>query len=301
MSRRRRVWAAPAWAWLAATTTLSAAEPIVFTRAGAAEPLTLELTPAAGAVPAPHPAILLVPDRDSAGGSGCCADWLARAGYHVFTPHYRTAAAYPAAVDDVQRAVRFVRLNAARWQVDARRIALVGFGFGGYLSNLAAMAPSQRPAKGPGGSPGHAIDQVDRQSAAVQAVVSFAAPSDLRAAPVPDGWQSWLGPLIEAGNVEGALAEASPVMHIRLGAPPFLVIHGDADADVPFAQSTHWQYALQSAGIACELILIRGGGHDVASWSKLAGLRPWEAETLGWLARALGLEGSGRGSRPRGR
>lgn len=245
--------------------------------------LTLEHLPAAG--PGPHPAVLLI------GGAGpdesCCADWLVRAGYSVFLVQTRPAP-FPAPVDDVQRAIRFIRHQGAGWRIDSRRLALIGIGLGGYAANLAAVRPPVL-----GGKP--AADPVDRLSARVSAVVSLSAWSDLRGAPPPAGLTGLLRPFIEArGSLEAALAEASPVMHIHAGAPPFLLIHGDADPVVPFVQSAHWQYALQAAGVSANLLLIRGGGHASAGWSRIAGVRNWEDETLEWLARALAAGGPAR-------
>lgn len=210
-----------------------------------------------------HPAVILIHGGGFVSGSKKDPDQveqarlLTGAGYAVFAIDYRLA--YPAALDDTREAVRSVRLNAGRWKVDEKRIALMGSEAGGYLANLAG------------------------QSAGVRAVVSLSAPSDFRGWPVSPALRSFLAPLIAARGLEQALAEASPAMHIRPDAPPFLLIHGDADTVVPAVQSTHWQNALQAAGVPCNLILIGGGGHDMKGW----GGRDWESEMLAWLGRAL--------------
>ncbi len=198
------------------------------------------------------------------------AEVVNRAGFAVFAIDYRLAPQhpYPAALDDVRRAVAFVRLQAKRWKVDPKRIALIGVEAGGYLANLALPE--------------------------VQAVVSVSAMSDLRGWPVTPALQSFLAPLIAARGLDGALAEASPVMHIRTDAPPFLLIHGDADARVSVVQSTHWQNALQAAGVRCNLILIGGGGHDATGWTEIRGVRDWESEMIAWLNVALGSRSAQR-------
>jgi acetyl esterase/lipase len=212
---------------------------------------------------ATHPAAILIHGGGFVSGSKkdaeqvALARLLSGAGYAVFAIDYRLS--YPLALEDTRGAVRFVRINARRWSVDPKRIALVGLEAGGYLANLAG------------------------QSADVRAVVSLAALSDFRGWPVSPELRSFLAPLIAARGLEQALAEASPVMHIRPDAPPFLLIHGDADAVVPMVQSAHWQNALQAAGVPCNLILIGGGGHDVQSW----GSRDWAYEMIGWLDRAM--------------
>ena len=218
-----------------------------------------------------HPAAILVHGGALVAGSSKDPDQVERArlltaaGYAVFAINYRLAPQhpYPAALDDVRNAARHIRLHARQWAVDPKRIALVGVEAGGYLASLAAVSPG-----------------VD-----VQAVVSFSAPGDLRGWPVSAELRGFLAPLIDARGLDGALAEASPVMHIRPDAPPFLLLHGDADKVVPVVQATHWQNALQAAGVPCNLILIDGGGHDAGSW---AAVRDWETEMLAWLAAALG-------------
>jgi acetyl esterase/lipase len=183
-----------------------------------------------------------------------CERILTAAGYRVFPVQ-----AGPLA--DIQRAIREVRLNARRLGVDPDRIVLVG----AYEANLAGVAEPWGDRK--------SRDPVERVSAAVRAVVSVAGRSDLRGG---------------EGSPD-ALAEASPVMHIRRDAPPFLLLHGDMDESVPLVQSTHWQSALQAAGVRCDLIIVEHGGHDPERWASIPGVRDWERELVDWLLRALDL------------
>jgi acetyl esterase/lipase len=70
------------------------------------------------------------------GSEADCADFLAPAGYSVFSINYRLAPKYPYPymMYDVERAVRFLSHNAGRWDGQANRIALVGGSAGGFLS-----------------------------------------------------------------------------------------------------------------------------------------------------------------------
>ena len=79
---------------------------------------------------------------DSKSGSEAyVADFLAPAGYAVFSVNYRLAPMYPYPymVQDVQRAVRYIRHNAAKWDADPSKIALVGGSAGGFLSNMVGL------------------------------------------------------------------------------------------------------------------------------------------------------------------
>ncbi len=250
--------------------------------------LTLDYYKPGPAGPLGHPAAIVLHGGGLVSGSSRDVDTvglaglLSRAGYAVFAVNYRLAPRhpYPAAPDDVTRAIRFVRFHGRRWRIDPKQIALVGTDAGGYLASLAGV-------QGSVAQPG-STDAVGRQSAEVQAVVSFSAYSDFRGWPASLALRGFLAPLIEAQGLEQALATVSPVMKIRPGAPPFLLIHGDADEVVPMVQSTHWQNALQAAGVRCNLMLIGGGGHNAGEWARLPGVRNWEEEMVTWLDEALG-------------
>ena len=232
---------------LAATAWAAKSEDgLIYGEAGG-EKLTMDYYPPDG--PPPHPIAIIIHGGDFVRGTSknnseaYCADFLAPAGYAVFSINYRLAPKhpYPAMVQDVQRAIRYLRRNARKWKADPNRIALVGGSAGGYLSNMAGIlnADGIRDAK----------DPVDRTSARVQAVVTLFGPSDFRNQRVDESLQALLGSLIKEKGLEAALAEASPAMHIKTIEPPFLLIHGDQDKSVPLYQSTHLQAALKAVGI----------------------------------------------------
>ena len=264
--------------------------------------LTMDYYKASG--PAPHPAVIVIHGGGFIGGTSrngseaYAADFLAPAGYAVFSINYRLypAAALSAMVADTQRAVRFVRHNAARYSVDPNRIALLGGSAGGYLSNMAGVLPPSTVTQ--------PRDAVDRESDAVQAVVTLYGLSDLatmqpearpylvRMAGAPEGASESL-----AGR---ALRDASPIAHVRPGTPPFLLIHGDRDEAVPIAQSLTLKAALEKAGNSVELITIPNGPHATGSWSRLPGVPDWERQMTEWLNRQLGHTGEvGAGIAPR--
>src|SRR6266852_8558587 len=258
---------------------------VTYGKAGG-EKLTMDYYAPSGA--GPHPVAIIihgggfVEGTSKNGSEAYCADFLAPAGYSVFSINYRLAPKYPypAMVEDVERAVRYIRHNAKTWQADPKRIALVGGSAGGYLSNMVGIlrAPGIKGSK----------DPVDRTSARVQAVVTLFGPSDFRGSEPSTGLKALLAPLIAKKGLDAALAEASPVMHITREAPPFLLIHGDRDQSVPLVQSTHLQAALKAAGVRCDLIIIPNGPHATGSWHKVPGAPDWEKQMTEWLNTALG-------------
>jgi alpha-L-fucosidase 2 len=270
---------------------------LVYGEAGG-ETLTLDYYAASG--PGPHPIAIIVHGGGYVGGTSkngseaYCADFLAPAGYAVFSINYRLAPKYPypAMVHDVERAVRFIRHNASRWSGDAARIALVGGSAGGYLSNLVGLLQSP-------GEPA-AADPVDRESARVQAVVTLFGPSDFRATGMNQDVHALLDAAIQEKGEAAVLAEASPITHVTGTAPPFLFIHGDRDQSVPFSESTNLQEALRLAGVRADLIRIPGGPHATGSWHTVPGVPDWERQMTVWLNQVLRHEGPlGEGIRQR--
>lgn len=272
----------------AADTRTPTHEGIVYGEA-AGEKLTMDYYKGAG--PAPHPIAIIIHGGGFIGGTSkngseaYCADFLAPAGYAVFSINYRLAPKYPypAMVEDVQRAIRFIRANASEWAAYPNRIALVGGSAGGYLSNMAGLLNAP-------GNPA-STDRVERESAAVQAVVTLFGPSDFRGKPENENVRALLDAPIAQKGRDAVLTEASPIRHVSKDAPPFLLIHGDKDEAVPFTESTNLQTALQAAGVRCDLIRIPNGMHATGGWYKVPGVPDWERQMAEWLNARLHHKG----------
>jgi alpha-L-fucosidase 2 len=223
-----------------------------------------------------------------------CADFLAPAGYATFSINYRLAPRYPYPymVYDVERAVRFIRHNAKRWNADPERIALVGGSAGGFLSNMVGLLNAPGDPK--------AADPVDRESARVQAVVTLFAQSSFATIPLNEDVHSLLDPLIQQKGEAAALKEASPITYVSKDAPPFLLIQGDQDEYIPMAESLNLQAALRHVGVRCDVIRIPGGHHGTGGWHKIPGVPDWERQMTQWLNERFHHEGPvGEGIRAR--
>ena len=232
---------------------------------------------------------------DSKSGSEAyVADFLAPAGYAVFSVNYRLAPKYPYPymVLDVQRAVRYIRHNAAQWSADPTRIALVGGSAGGFLSNMVGLLNAPGDPK--------AADPVDRESAQAQAVVSLYAQSSFEFVPLNADVHRLLDPFIAEKGEKAAIQEASPISHVVKGDPPFLEILGDQDEYIPFSEATNLKTALEKVGVRCDIIRIPGGKHGTGGWNRLSGVPDWERQMTEWLNARLGHKGPiGEGIRPR--
>ena len=264
----------------------------------AGEKLTMDYYAASG--PAPHPIAIIIHGGGFLHGTSkndseaYCADFLAPAGYAVFSINYRLAPKYrhPAMLDDVGRAIRFIRHYASEWNADPNRIALVGGSAGGFLSNMAGLLnpPGDMSAR----------DPVDHESARVQAVVTLFSPSDFRRVAPDDNIRVLFEPVIRQKGEAAALAEASPITHVNRDAPPFLFIHGDKDETVPISQSIGLQKALQAAGVRADLIRIPNAPHATVSWHTVPGIPDWERQMIQWLNDVMHHKGRiGEGIRPR--
>ena len=199
---------------------------------------------------------------------------LTEAGFAWFTINYRLAPhhKFPAAVEDVEAAIRWVKRNARTYKVDPRRVALMGESAGGHLAAMAAVR--------------------GRGETRVAAVVDFYGPHDLVKRETDRGevgrnLRQFLG--VERLDEEGIakLREASPVTYVRRGLPPFLLIHGTKDAAVPYEQSPLFCEKLRAAGNRCEVFPVEGAPHGVGAWEKNPEWLAYQRKMTEWLRAAL--------------
>jgi acetyl esterase/lipase len=171
----------------------------------------------------------------------------------------------PEIVQDINRAVRFVRFHAAEYGVDPNRLGISGASAGGHLSLMIG-------ANGTDGSP-DAKDPVNRVSSAVQAVACFFPPTDflnygkegasaLKIAMLQGYWPAFgvtdKTPAEEAERIGRVI---SPIYGVTAKMPPTLIIHGDADPLVPIQQSQHFMAKLEEMKIPHRLEVRPGKGH----------------------------------------
>lgn len=189
----------------------------------------------------------------------------AKAGYVAVSVQYRFAPAHkwPAQIEDVKCAVRYLRGRAKELNIDSERIGAAGGSAGGHLALLLGTTHGRKELEGTGG---HA-----EFSSRVSAVASIAGPTD---------FEQVFPPLVEVmiqdllgGTRPGDSAvnkNASPIHHLTPDDAPLLAIHGTADELVPYAQATSLTQACKEKGIDASLITIENGGHgfggDPAGW-----------------------------------
>ncbi len=192
---------------------------------------------------------------------------LTKSGFAVATPSYRLFHPekhpdniYPAQVDDIQRSVRWLRANAAKYGLDPERFGAVGFSAGGHLVSLLGTVETR--------------DNTDatlaEYSSRVRCVVNVFGPADLTcdyshlklgSRTVQDLVDDFLG----RGKPESVIAalrrEASPIFHVTKESGPFLILHGDKDVVVPVENSRDLHRALENAGAKSTYVELAGAGH----------------------------------------
>jgi acetyl esterase/lipase len=181
---------------------------------------------------------------------------FARNGYVSCTVGYRFCPKhrFPAQVEDVKCAVRFLRANAEKFRIDPDRIGAVGFSAGAHLAMMLGTMDPADGLDGSGGSPGF--------PSKAQAVVAFFGPTDFEL-PAPDAVRPLLedllgGPIAEKRE---AYRQASPVTYVSRGDAAMLLFQGTNDPLVTHAHATRMADAMQAAGVPGRVELIVGAGH----------------------------------------
>lgn len=186
---------------------------------------------------------------------------FAERGYLCASIEYRLSgeAKFPAQIEDVKEAVRFLRAKAKEFHLDPERIGVWGQSAGGHLAALLGTSGDVKELEGAGGW---------RQlSSRVQAVVDWNGPVDFLE---PVQLKRWVERQDDAfGKLIGGAPEASKEKAVRAAPatyatpddPPFLIMHGDADEIVMLSQSESLHGALKRAGVDATLNVVKGAGH----------------------------------------
>jgi acetyl esterase/lipase len=225
----------------------------------------------------PFPAVVFIHGGGWRGGDkavyrGAILGYAA-AGYIAASVQYRFAPAHawPAQIEDVKCAVRYLRSRARDLNLDPDRIGATGGSAGGHLALMLGMTDEKAGLEGHGG---HA-----QYSSRVQAVASLAGPADLRRM-FPDLVEAMLSDLVGGSRDQRAdgYRSATPLTYLSPDDPPVLAIHGTVDALVPYEQATSLLAACEKAGVEASLVTIPDGNHG-------SGGRPedWHAANMKML------------------
>jgi acetyl esterase/lipase len=181
---------------------------------------------------------------------------LVKRGYLVAAVNYRLAPRYPfpAQIEDVKCAVRYLRANAATYGLDPARIGVFGDSAGGHLAALLGVTDKSCGFDG-------CEDFLD-QSSRVQAVVDMCGPSDLTLT-FEQNWSMLIEHVFNTSDPESEIIKrASPVTYVSSDDAPFLIIHGNKDDQVLLNQSAELYSKLISCGVPAGLVVVENAGHE---------------------------------------
>jgi len=185
-------------------------------------------------------------------------------GFAIASVDYRLSpqAAFPAQVHDIKAAIRFLRANAGVFHINTSKIAIIGSSAGGHLAALVGVTNGNKELEG---KVGEHLDQ----SSDVQVIVSYYGASNLEtilSQSTPKGLEYRIPALkLLLGDTPDKKPElaklASPVAHLDKKDPPLLLIHGDADPQMPPQQSQELAKAYEALGLPVTLIVMPGSKH----------------------------------------
>lgn len=194
-------------------------------------------------------------------------------GFAVVVINHRSSheVIFPAQVNDVKAAVRYIRGRASEFQLDTRFVGITGNSSGGHLSAMMGFTGGVETYTV--GSTTVSIEgafgDYKDQSSRVDAVVDWYGPtnflvmdscgSNMNHDAIDSPESTLVGGLIQENKEMCALA--NPVTYIDEDDPPILILHGDADLTVPHCQSVLLHDAVQAEGARSKLIIVPGAGH----------------------------------------
>ena len=177
--------------------------------------------------------------------------FLARSGFVAFSVDYRlfhgTENLWPSQLDDVQRAVRWIRANAAKYDVDPQYVGAFGHSAGAQLAALLGMENTRD----------NSDPALAKYSSKVQAVVDVSGPTDFTAHDDPEA-VAFLTAFFGGDYAQHAKIwqDASPAFHAAKDVAPFLIIHGTQDQSVPMAQAQELADKLKQAGATVKFVTV---------------------------------------------
>ncbi len=242
------------------TASLSAAEFKDVEYSNVGQRVAMDIATPAG--DGPFPAVLLVHGggfrRGTRDSYWPLAQRLAERGYVAATASYRLAPRhqFPAAVEDVKAAVRFLRARAAQYKIDPSRIGAMGASAGGHLVLMLGLTAGIAEFEGTGPN--------RDQSSGVTCVVNYFGPTDFtqsysKSVDAAEVLPLWLGGDLDHARVYHQ--KASPINWVTPAAAPTLSIHGTRDTYVAYEHSVMLTERMLAAGVDAELETISGAGH----------------------------------------
>jgi len=189
-------------------------------------------------------------------------------GYVAVSMMYRLTPSgykFPEPLFDLKMGIRYLKANAASYFIDPDKIGVWGSSAGGHLASLLGTTGDRAELEG--------IGAWRDYSSRVHAVVDASGPADFTTA-FANSWSSLTSLLGAAALSVPALAHAAmPGDYATADDPPFLILHGDADTTVPYADSVYFKDQLLAASVPTTFSLVAGAGHSLSAYSWVINLQ----------------------------
>jgi acetyl esterase/lipase len=198
-------------------------------------------------------------------------------GYTVFAVVHGSQPKFtiPEIIEDMHRAVRFIRYHARDYHIDPDQLGVTGASAGAHLALILATSGTEGSRR--------ANDPVDRVSSRIQAAACFFPPTDflnwgsegteltVTTMPAPftaavdfheyNRKKGLYEPIKDEKKVRKILEQISPIQHVSRDDPPTLIFHGEIDHLVPLQQSERFVARLKEVGVPARLIVKKDAGH----------------------------------------
>lgn len=196
---------------------------------------------------------------------------LARRGFVIASVTHRSCwdVPAPAFLRDVKTALRFLRANAAEYDIDPARVCAFGTSSGGNTALMLGLT---------GDDPAFETDEWAGQSTSVSCVVDCFGPTDLikmiddQYGAMPKNKENLLYALggFDPQTYQQTLRQVSPIEYVKkdITLPPFLILHGDADEVVLYKDSEALHDKLIACGHSADLVRVTGAPHEGSFWSE---------------------------------
>lgn len=201
------------------------------------------------------------------------AQWLNTLGVTAFVLKYRLGPRYqqPAPLWDAQRAIRLVRFNATKWNLDVERVGILGFSAGGHLASTTGTHYDAGDAG--------AADPIDRVSCKPSLMILVYPVITMREFTHAGSKRNFLG----ENPSEQLVALYSNEEQVTKDTPPAFLVHTFADTGVGVENSLQFVAALRKAKVPVELHLYEKGPHGFGLGRGDPVLTTWPARCAEWL------------------
>ena len=241
------------------------------------------ITPMLLAGDSPRPAVLIIPG----GGYGCVCETTEGSpigkkfnelGYHAFVLDYRTAPdRWPAPQQDAMRAMKIIRANSAKWNIDPSRVYSCGFSAGAHLAgSLGTICGTVDASAG---------DEYDQYSSMPDGMILCYGVLSFTSYSHHDTIINLLGEVSEAEAMKKSLPE-----HVSATTPPTFLMHTICDQAVPFRNSMDFAAAMAAVGRPCQLSLFNWGDHGMLLGLDTLDVKHWPEQAAAFLESVKQIE-----------